>query len=404
LRGQRKGWVGAEPGQMIKALIRAKSSNPVIVLDEIDKICGSQASQIQAALLEILDPNQNREFRDAYLDVPVDLSKVMFIATANYVGGISLPLWNRMEVIRIEPYTPEEKQTIAKTFIMPELYQNSGITPEELNIDDEVIAKIINAFKYDAGMRRISQTLNTIIQKYLVEKLRGALSSPKDGDTYRITLTNIESYAPHLETPEAQFDPSVSVIGQVNVLFVNVDGSNSILGGGNSFLQVRVFSGSGKKIFTGNLSNVIKETIEVDIGYIHSHLAEFGIAEDYFNTHDIHLHQPELALHKDGPSAGLATTIGLLSAIKNLPVPQNIGMTGEMDLSGNAMIIGGVKGKVTGSFHRGITRFVLPQANKLEFDRDVPDDVKQNIEVHFISNISEAIPVFFPDWKIEWKT
>ena len=397
LRGQRRGWIGAEPGQITKALIRAKSMNPVIILDEIDKISGHRGDQVRAALLEILDPNQNNEFKDAYMEIPLDLSQILFIATANYYSGLPLALYNRLEIIHIDPYSILEKNDITKQFIIPGELRETGLSSEDLIIEDEVVLEIVKNFKFDGGMRRIKQTINKLLRKFLVEKLKNPIDLPKP---FIINQANIANYIELDSEIDNAFDPLSSIVGEINVLSVLHDDTGSVVGGKKGSLQINIIKGKGKMVVTGSVQDVFRQSITVAFGYIKSKARELDIADNYFSNHDFYIHAPSTAQRKDGPSAGLGIILATLSAIKNIAIPQNYGITGEVDLRGNALVIGGVKAKINSAYQMGVKTFVLPIANKHEFETEVEEQIKKDIQVYFIGNVSEAIKVFFPDWKV----
>lgn len=392
LRGQRKGWIGAEPGQLVKALVRAKSMNPVIILDEIDKIGGYHGEQVNAALLEILDPNQNNEFKDAYLDFPINLNNVIFIATANYLAHIPPPLLDRMEVIYIAPYSLPEKFVILKTFVFPKALADAEITPNQLAIDDQVIFDIVETTKNEAGIRTCEQLANKIVRKFLVAKMEGTIKIPEDAP-FVISMENIKDFAKLDKEIAISFNPSTALIGQINIM-----GANDIYGTRTS-LQINIVSGTGKLTTTGSLSELSKEVVSVAMGYLKTHASKYGIDEDYFEKHDFLLHRTEMARRKDGPSSGLANVICFFSAIKGLPIPQSFAVTGEVDLAGNALPIGGVKQKLTSNYQAGVTTFVLPETNRVDI-AELDEEVSKNIKIHFVKNIDEVIAIFFPDYKL----
>lgn len=396
LRGQRRGWIGAEPGQIVKALIQAKSMNPIIILDEIDKIGGHRGDQVKSALLEILDPNQNNEFKDAFLDIPLDISKILFVSTANYFASLPLALRDRLEIIQIDPYSEIEKLEIAKKFVIPKILSESGLSNSELILTEEVIKKIIDAFKFDAGMRRVERTLVKIVHKFVLDKMEGHIQSA-EGVPFEINKDNLDQFAKVDSRSNVFFDPNSSAVGEMNMLWAREDDTGSVVGGGRGSIQIRILPGSGKDTITGSIMDVFKQSIEVAKGYIKSHSKDFGIEEDYFNKHDLLLHCPDTSVKKEGPSAGVAIVLCLLSAIKNLQIPQSFAVTGEVDLLGNVLPVGGVKSKIAAAYQVGVKTFVLSNSNKGDFDEGVDEEIKKNININFISNVSEAIKIFFPD-------
>ena len=396
LRGQRRGWIGAEPGQIIKALIQVKSMNPIIILDEIDKIGGHRGDQVKAALLEILDPNQNNEFKDSFLDMPIDISKVLFVSTANYYAGLPLALRDRLEVIQIEPYSEIEKLEIAKRFVIPKILSESGLSNSDLVISDDVVKKIVGAFKFDGGMRRVERTLIKIIHKFVLDKMEGGVRHT-ESRAFEITLSNLGQFAKIDSQSSSSFDPNASVVGEINMLWAREDDTGSVVGGGRGSIQIRILPGNGKDTITGSIMDVFKQSIDVAKGYIKSHSKEFGMEEDFFSRHDLLLHCPDTSVKKDGPSAGVAIVLCLLSAIKNLQIPQSFAVTGEVDLLGNVLPVGGIKSKIGAAYQAGVKTFILSRTNKNDFDEEVPEEIKNNVNVHFVSNVSEAVRIFFPD-------
>jgi ATP-dependent Lon protease len=396
LRGMRKGWIGAEPGQIIKTLTRTKSMNPVLALDEIDKIEGLRADQIKAALMEILDPIQNTEFRDAYLDIPVDISGVLFIATANYLSKIPVFLRDRIELLEIEGYTPNEKEQIAKHFLIPKIFNEYNIEKKELKFNDSAIDDVIDNNRRDAGMRGVEKDLRKISRRFLVNKFRDQNAS----SDYSLTVRkeDVDKYVD--VNPPEEFNPNEKKVGVINILWVS-SSLDTILYGGRGAIQVNIVPGKGKHVVTGSLMDVFKESIDVAIGFIRSNCDLFDIPEDFFDTHDLLLHAPSTAQKKEGPSAGQALVLCMLSAIKNLPIDQGYGFTGEVDLNGNVLEIGGLKSKIVGGFQSGIESFIVPYANKIDFERDVDKKTKEMIKIHFVKNVFDSLKILFPDLKIK---
>ena len=332
IRGHRRTYVGAMPGKFIQSLKKVKVKNPLILLDEIDKMESGYRGDPASAMLEITDPEQNKEFVDHYLDIPFDLSKILFIATANNLADIPAPLRDRMEIIRLSSYTIKEKENIAKEYLIKKQIEENGLNKEQISFTSNAILKIITGYTYEAGVRDLERKIATICRKVAIKILKGEKK-------IKVTLSNITELLGN-----SKFDLKTknkkSQIGVVNGL------AYTSLGGDILEIETVISAGSGKLILTGKLGDVMKESAQASLSYIRSNSKILKVDNYDFNKIDIHLHVPEGAIPKDGPSAGITILISILSTLKNKAVDSNIAMTGEITLHGKIIPIGGVKEKL----------------------------------------------------------
>jgi endopeptidase La len=390
LKGEQKGYIGAASGLITRALIRAKTMNPIIVLDEIDKITNVwTGAQVIGALHEILDPNQNYEYMDYYVQLKMDLSKVFFITTANYWSQIPATLQDRLEMIEVESYTDKEKLEIAKNYMLPSLLTEHHLEKKSLSIGDDVWETLLKLHRMEPGMRMFNKSMSQIVRRSILtlEKTHKAKVS--------VTEKNLNEYWDQVYVEEPTIDATEELVGIVIGMSV-IERSNITVGGKAERIEVNVFKGKGKLELTGSLGDVLKESVSVAKSYVRKHAAEFGIDEDFSGKTDISVHWPNMAIGKDGPSATVGITIALISALKNRPIRQNIAMTGEMDMEGNVLGIGGVKEKINGTYRMGIREFILPKVNEYMWD-EVPDDIRNNVTVTFVSHINEVLKLYFPE-------
>ena len=382
LNGLSKSYTSAMPGRIIKALAKLRCDNPVILLDEIDKVSENKTNgDIQGILLEILDPDDNKRFRDEYLEIEYDLSNIMFIATANYLEKISKPLLSRMEVITLDSYSVEEKIIIAQNYIIPEL--NSQVGAKNFNLTEDVLKYIIENYTLEDGVRKLKLILKKIYGKIIKNKLEKKKFK-------KITLENIEEYITANKIPTNNImitDRNKRRIGKVMGLGVNS------LGGRILPIEAVVIEGKGEKKVTGNLSSVIKEGIEVAITYIRANCDTFGIKnKDFYYNQDIHIHFDDNSIPKDGPSAGIAITTAILSALTKLEIRQDTGFTGEITLSGEILAIGGVTSKIEGGYKAGIRNFIIPKENEAQLLR-IDKKILEDIKVHLVSDYKEVFEI-----------
>jgi len=381
IRGHRKSYVGALPGRIIQEIRRAETKNPLIMLDEIDKIGRDFKGDPAAALLEVLDPEQNTHFVDHYLDVPFDLSRVMFIATANALDLIPGPLLDRLEVITLLGYTEEEKEKIATHHLIPKEIEETGLTENPPVFTLETIHKIIREYTREAGLRNLKRQIASICRKIARETLRG---QHKSGSNI-ITPEKVESFLGprkfYFEISEAK-----ERVGVATGLAWTEAGGQII------FIEAAKMKGKGNLILTGSLGDVMKESAHAAMSYIRSHSASLDIPDDMFETHDIHIHVPAGAIPKDGPSAGLTIAVALISLMTERSCKRNVALTGELTLSGRILPVGGVKEKALAAHRAGVTSVVFPDKNEADI-RDIPDDIQKDLKIVKINELEEIIDV-----------
>lgn len=377
LIGHRRTYIGSAPGRIIQGLKKAGSSNPVFLIDEIDKMSKDYKGDPASILLEILDHEQNKTFSDNYIELDYDLSKVLFIATANYISQIPEALLDRLEIIELNSYTEFEKLDIAINHLIPKRLKEHNIDDTKVKFDDEVIKKIIKNYTKEAGVRELDRQLTTVIRK-IVTKI---VMEEEVLDCYEITLDNIENYLGKPKFTELEYDKEDKV-GVVNGM------SYTKFGGDILPIEVINFNGKGEIVLTGNLGTVIKESAHIALDYIKSNYEYFKIDYEKFKS-DIHIHFPEGAVPKDGPSAGIALTTAIISSLTSLKINHNISMTGEITLNGDVLPIGGLREKTIGAYNRGIKTIIIPDENKRDLD-EIPDEIKQNIKFITVKNYKEV--------------
>jgi len=377
IRGHRKTYVGAMPGRIINGLKNAGSSNPVFLLDEIDKLSSDIHGDPASALLEVLDPEQNVTFRDRYLEVPVDLSKVMFITTANSLDTIPYPLLDRMEVIEINGYTNEEKLQIAKRYLIPKQLELNGLTPSKAEFTDDGIKEIIEGYTMEAGVRNLEREVGSVVRKIACKfadkpKTRKQTVDKKDISNYLGIRKHIRDQA--LENDE---------VGACTGL------AWTSVGGVTLTIEVGLMRGKGEILLTGKLGDVMKESARAAISYIRANAEKFGIDGARFESTDIHVHVPEGATPKDGPSAGITMATAILSAFTGKPVKKGVAMTGEITLRGKVLAIGGLKEKALAAYRLGIKKVIIPLANKKDLT-EIPQEIRKEINFVPVSSVEEV--------------
>jgi ATP-dependent Lon protease len=382
IRGHRRTYIGALPGRLVRALRDAGTMNPVIMLDEVDKVGADWRGDPSSALLEVLDPAQNDTFRDHYLDVELDLSEVLFIATANVAETIPGPLLDRMEVIRFDGYTTDEKVAIARGYLWPRQLERNGLRPDEVEISDELIELVVAEYTREAGVRNLERELGTLLRKTATLIASEKVEPPVaiDLDAVRDALGRQKFFK---EAAERTAVPGVAT-------GLSVTGA----GGDVLFIEATVMPGGGKSkgdlTLTGQLGDVMKESARIALSYVRGHAAELGIPDDAFDERDFHLHVPAGAIPKDGPSAGITMTTALASLLSGRPVKHTVGMTGEITLQGRVLPIGGVKQKVLAAHAAGLTDVLLPERNRADLD-DVPEHVRDEMTFHPVMTIGEVL-------------
>ncbi len=382
IRGHRRTYIGALPGRLVRALRDAGTMNPVILLDEVDKVGADWRGDPSAALLEVLDPAQNHSFRDHYLDVELDLSQVMFIATANVADTIPGPLLDRMEVIRFDGYTSEEKLAIAKGYLWPRQRDRNGLREEEINVSDEILRTIIAEYTREAGVRNLERELGTVLRKIATRIASGEVKPPVEiaSETVRDALGRqkfFQESAARTATPGVATGLAVTGTGG-DVLFVEATAMKAGGSGGNGL------------VLTGQLGDVMKESARIALSYVRGHAEELGIEESAFENREFHVHVPAGAIPKDGPSAGVTMVTALASLLSERPVKHTVGMTGEVTLQGRVLPIGGLKQKVLAAHAAGLTDVILPERNRGDLD-DIPDEVREQMSFHPVMSVQEAL-------------
>jgi ATP-dependent Lon protease len=379
IKGHRRTYIGAMPGKFIQAMKSAATANPVLMLDEIDKIGASFQGDPASALLEVLDPEQNSSFRDHYLDVPFDLSNVLFVATANQLDTIPAPLLDRMEVIRLAGYILEEKVEIARRYLIPKALKNHGLKKSQVNIRKDALVVIIDGYAREAGVRSLENRIKKIMRK--------SAMAFAEGHTENITIgkKDIVSYLGN--PPFTQDEVFKNVPGVVTGL------AWTSMGGVTLKIEATAMLAKSKGFKqTGQLGKVMVESSEIAYSYVMAHLKEYGIAEDFFDTHFVHLHVPAGATPKDGPSAGVTMTTALLSMITGKPPKKKLGMTGELTLTGRVLPIGGVKEKTIASRRAGLNILIFPEGNRKDFE-ELPEYLKEGLEVHFADDYNDVFRI-----------
>jgi ATP-dependent Lon protease len=381
IRGHRRTYIGALPGRLVRALRDAGTMNPVILLDEVDKVGADWRGDPSAALLEVLDPAQNSTFRDHYLDVELDLSEVVFIATANQAETIPGPLLDRMEVIRFDGYTLAEKTAIARGYLWPRQRQRNGLREDEVEIADELLSTVVSEYTREAGVRQLERELGTLLRKTATRIASGAAQAPVviDLDAVRDALGRqkvFQEAAARTAVPGVATGLAVTGTGG-DVLFVEANGMKG---------------SSGGLTLTGQLGDVMKESARIALTYVRAHARELGIADDAFEDHEFHVHVPAGAIPKDGPSAGVTMTTALASLLSGRPVKHTVGMTGEVTLQGRVLPIGGLKQKVLAAHAAGLTDVILPERNRGDLD-DVPADVREQMTFHPVMTVGEVLDI-----------
>lgn len=380
IRGHRRTYIGAMAGRITEAIISAKTMNPIILLDEIDKVGSDYKGDPASALLEALDPEQNSTFNDHYIDFPLDLSKVLFITTANDTSLISAPLYDRMEIIELSSYTPDEKFNIAKKHLVKKEILKHGLTPAQLKISDSALHKIIKSYTREAGVRGLEKQIATLCRKACMELENGK-------QCLRINEKNLSKYL-GTEKYDEDIIPSSNQIGVVNGL------AWTQVGGTMLPIEVSALNGTGKIELTGNLGDVMKESAKIAVSFIRSQADKYFLDSDFYKTKDIHIHAPEGAIPKDGPSAGLAITTAILSELSGIPIKHNVAMTGEISLKGNALAIGGLKEKSMAAYKAGCDTIIIPKDNLKDLTK-ISDEVKNNINFVSVSSFDEVAKVAF---------
>jgi ATP-dependent Lon protease len=377
IRGHRRTYIGAIPGRIISAIKDAGSKNPVFLFDEIDKVSSDFRGDPASALLEVLDPEQNKEFTDHYLEVPFDLSNVMFITTANTLGTIPRPLLDRMEIIDVSGYTEEEKTIIAKKYLVPKQIKEHGMEPDNLQISEQTIRGIINGYTRESGVRGLERQIATVCRKaarHIVEN---------DSKIIRVNTTSLNKY---LGISRYRYEK----VKDKNEIGITTGLAWTRVGGDTLSIEVTPMKGTGKLVLTGQLGDVMKESARAGLSYIRSRVDKLDIDEEFYKKNDIHIHIPEGAIPKDGPSAGITMATAVISALEKTPVNRNVAMTGEITLRGRVLPVGGIKEKVLAANRAGIKKILLPIENEKDLT-EIPDTVKRKLEFVLVEHMDEVL-------------
>ncbi|MCO4783940.1 MAG: endopeptidase La [Candidatus Cloacimonetes bacterium] len=380
IRGHRRTYIGALPGRIIQTLREVGTKNPLILLDEIDKTSSDFKGDPSSALLEVLDPEQNINFTDHYISVPFDLSSVLFLTTANHIQGIPGPLMDRMEVINLSGYTQEEKTEIADRYLVPKQIKENGLTEKHLDIDKKALVEVIRCYTKEAGVRTLERTVGSLCRKVAKE----FVIDPKKKKV-KLSEKHIKKYlgARKILPDEQSEDHQVGVVTGLAV---------TSLGGCTLPIEVETLEGSGKVIITGNLGDVMKESCQAAVSYVRKHRDVFKINKDFYKKLDIHIHAPEAAVPKDGPSAGITIATGVVSALTNIEVRKDVAMTGEISLKGRVMPIGGLKEKSLAAYRVGIKDIIVCKENEKDIE-EIPKEIQKQINFHIVRTFSEVLSV-----------
>ncbi len=377
IRGHRKTYIGAMSGRIIRAINETKTNNPLVLLDEIDKISTDFRGDPSAALLEVLDKEQNKEFKDNYLEMPFDISKVFFICTANDISKIPAPLRDRLEIIQLSSYTVEEKEIIATKFLIPKQLENHNLSKSNLKINKSIIKKIITEYTRETGVRQLERNIAKLCRKTV------KLGLENNNKNVIISNANIKEF---LGVPKykKEYLNKKDTVGCVRGL------AWTSVGGTTLDIEVAVMEGNGKLSITGNIGKVMNESAQAAISYIRSNYKKYNLAKNFYKINDIHIHIPEGATPKDGPSAGITMTTAIISALTNKKVNKNVAMTGEITLRGNVLAIGGLKEKILAAKRIGIKTVIVPKDNEVDID-EMPQYVKEGIEIILASHIETVL-------------
>ena len=385
IRGHRRTYIGALPGQIIQSIRRADCNDPVIMLDEIDKLGRDFRGDPASALLETLDPEQNNTFRDNYLDVPFDLSKVLFICTANMLDPVPPPLLDRMELIFLQGYSEEEKLHIAKRYLVPRQIKENGITTEQIEFPDEAIRYVVRHYTREAGVRKLEQVLGTVCRKQARRVV--------EGKTEKLTVTR-EVLKEFLGGIQVRVETEVEE--RVKRPGVAVGLAWTPAGGDILFIEANKMKGKGGFTMTGQIGEVMQESMQAALTWVRSNAASLGLSEDFTKEIDLHIHVPAGAIPKDGPSAGVTMTAVLVSLLTDTPVRPLTAMTGEITLSGNVLPVGGIKEKFLAARRAGVTTIILPADNRQDVEEDLTPDQMEGVAVHYASRIEDVLAVALP--------
>lgn len=381
IRGHRRTYLGSMPGRIIKAMKKAGVINPLFLLDEVDKMTSDMRGDPSSALLEVLDIEQNSRFSDNYIEEDYDLSKVMFVATANYPDQIPAPLYDRLEIIELTSYTEKEKLEIAKHYLIPKVLTDSSVSKDELKFNDDAIVYMIRHYTREAGVRELERLIRNITRKFAVKQQNKKIKSE---------IVNIAIVKEDLkkELFEYNIKDEKALPGVVNGMAYTSAGGDLLP------IEATCFPGKGNIVITGNLKETMKESASVALGYVKANADAFGLKNIDFSKIDIHIHVPSGGIPKDGPSAGVALTTAIISTLSKKTVPSTISMTGEITLRGKVLIIGGIREKVISAFRGGVNEIFIPKSDERYLD-DVPPEVRDKIKFHLVEHYDEIFDLIF---------
>jgi ATP-dependent Lon protease len=381
IRGHRRTYIGALPGQIIQMMKKAGTVNPIFVLDEVDKMSTDFRGDPSAALMEVLDPELNHAFTDHYLDVEYDLSKVMFVCTANVLHTIPQPLQDRMEILRLPGYTEQEKLEIAKRFLVKRSREATGLNDENLNFGDDGLLHIIRHYTHEAGVRNLEREIQNIARKVARKVVTDGAETVK----VEITAANASEYLGILKYREFWLEKHNEIGLTTGLAWTEVGGS--VLS-----TEATLMEGKGRLTLTGKLGDVMQESAQAAMSYVRSRSAQFGLAKDFYRTLDVHLHVPEGAIPKDGPSAGITICTSLVSALTRIPVRCDVAMTGEITLRGKVLPIGGIKEKLLAAHRMGLRTILVPKDNEKDLP-DIPQEILASLTVHPVETMDEVLQI-----------
>jgi len=380
IRGHRRTYIGALPGQIIQHMKRAGTKNPVFLLDEVDKMASDFRGDPASALLEVLDPEQNTTFQDHYLDVDYDLSQVLFVATANVLHTVPAALQDRMEVLRLQGYTEQEKLEIARQYLVKKQRTQTGLSEKNIIFKDDAITEIIRNYTREAGVRNLERELGNVCRKVARRVVKGGSKHKEE-----LTAANIHEFLGVARFRDSEVHEK-SEVGLVTGL------AWTEVGGSILTTEVQVLDGKGKLTITGQLGDVMQESAQAALSYIRGRAQALGLSREFYRNVDLHLHVPEGAIPKDGPSAGITMATALASALAKIPVRRDIAMTGEITLRGKVLAIGGLKEKLLAALRAGIFEVILPRANEKDI-AELPDNIKNSMKLHFVDQMDEVLKI-----------
>jgi ATP-dependent Lon protease len=387
IRGHRRTYIGALPGQIVQGLRRSESKNPVFMLDEIDKLGYDFRGDPASALLEVLDPEQNGTFRDHYLDVPFDLSRVLFITTANLLDPVPAPLRDRMEIIELPGYTEDEKVEIARRHLVPKQVREHGLAlDQDVVFTEPALRLLVRSYTREAGVRNLEREIAAVCRKTARRRAEGDLTQVTVDPARVMALLGSPRFLLEEEIAERTRTPGVAV----GLAWTPT-------GGDVLFVEASRMPGGKALTLTGQLGDVMKESAQAAVSWVRAHAAELGIAPDFWMRSDVHLHVPAGAIPKDGPSAGVTLATALVALLRDQAVRPGVAMTGEITLSGRVLPVGGIKEKVLAAHRAGVTTVILPRQNERQLLEDVPPEVRAQLEVHLVSSVAEVLQHALPD-------